>query len=251
MKRYTYIVASVLLVAGGCGYILKDDNTVGSTHTIMPSNDEDEAVADMELLDIEERMEAMGLVNIHDIDPTITVDLRYSTENNFLGEDVYGDLNNCYLQPEVAEKLMLAQLLLRVKYPAYSLIVFDGVRPRSIQYKMWNHANLPAGEKTLYLSNPANGSVHMYGAAVDVGIVDETGTELDMGTEFDFFGELAWPQKEDEMLAQGRLTEEHIKHRELLRYCMVGAGFRALPTEWWHFNSVSRSVAQIIYPAIE
>lgn len=251
MKYRNYIVIASLLVLVGCGLIFQDDSVADSGHTIMPVPDQTIPTAVPELLDIEERLESMGLVNIQEVDPTIQVDLRYSSANNFIGEDVYGDLNNCYLQPEVAEKLMLAQLLLRAKYPSYSIIVFDGVRPRSIQKRMWEVVDLPADEKIKYLSNPVNGSVHQYGAAVDVSLVDEKGNELDMGTEFDYFGELAYPSKEDEMLAQGLLTEEHISNRQLLRYCMIGAGFRNLPTEWWHFNSVSRSVAQTLYSPVE
>src|SRR5438105_2830549 len=73
-----------------------------------------------------------GLTDVQSIDSTIIVDLKYSTCDNFLGLDVYGDLNRCYLQPDVAEKLKTCQKELRSRFPFYSLIIFDAVRPRSI-----------------------------------------------------------------------------------------------------------------------
>lgn len=200
---------------------------------------------------IELEMEELGLVDITTLDSTIRVDLRYSTINNFTGKDMYGDLNRCYLQKEVAEKLVNAQADLRRQYPYYSLLVFDGARPVSIQQLMWDSVELPPGERQKYLSNPANRSLHNYGAAVDVTIIDEKGNELDMGTPYDFFGELAHPRKEAEYFEQGVLSEKQLANREILRSAMKSAGFSRIETEWWHFNSTSRLRAAEIYPVIE
>lgn len=193
--------------------------------------------------DIEAHLIKMGLVNIQELEPSIKVDLRYSSSNNFMKTDVYGDWENAYLQPDVAEKLVLAQMLLKSKFLHYSLLVLDAARPMSVQYKMWKMLDMPASEKIKYLSNPLNGSLHNYGAAVDLTIVNEMGEELDMGTEYDFFGEEAHPAKEMQMLLEGKLTEEQINNRKLLREVMLKAGFSQLPTEWWHFNSCSRPEA--------
>lgn len=200
---------------------------------------------------LEQRLIAAGLVNVQQIDSTIAVDLRYSTEDNFLGEDVYGDFDKCYLQPDVAEKLILAQSFLKSKIPAYRLVIFDAVRPRSIQQRMWDMLDVPIGERIKYVSNPKLGSLHNFGAAVDVSILDESGEELDMGTPFDHFGELAFPTKEKQMLEEGKLTEEQIANRKLLREVMQKAGFFNIQTEWWHFNSCYRKEAKTKYSIVE
>lgn len=192
-----------------------------------------------------------GLVNIRQLDSSICVDLKYSTEDNFLGEDVYGDLNDCYLQPEVAQKLLLAQGFLKEEFPGFNLLVFDGVRPRSIQWKMWESLEMADKEKIKYVSNPRFGSLHNFGAAVDVSVVDESGTELDMGTAFDCFGELAYPVKEDEFKKNGKLSEKQIENRKFLRKIMYRAGFFNIQTEWWHFNSCYRKEAIKKYKLIE
>ncbi|MDP1747461.1 MAG: M15 family metallopeptidase [Bacteroidota bacterium] len=192
-----------------------------------------------------------GCVDIKVIDSSIVVDLKYSTSDNFLGFDVYGDFNTCYLQIEVAEKLRLAQLFLKSQFPFYNLIVYDGARPRSVQYKMWNTLDIPYQERSKYLSNPAGGSLHNFGAAVDLSIINENGYELDMGTEYDFFGELAYPREEERMIQEGKLTHKQLLNRELLRSVMEQAGFSGITTEWWHFNSCCRKVAYSKYPIIE
>jgi zinc D-Ala-D-Ala dipeptidase len=200
---------------------------------------------------IELKMEALGLVDILSLDSTLIVDLRYSSINNFTGKDMYGELNRCYLQKDVALKLVDAQKKLRAQYPYYSLLVFDGARPVSIQQYMWDSVALPPGDRQKYLSNPANRSLHNYGAAVDLTIIDDDGRELDMGTPYDFFGELAHPRAEGEFFAAGQLTETQLANRELLRSVMRAAGFSPIDTEWWHFNSTSRAKAAEVYPVIE
>lgn len=199
---------------------------------------------------LEKSMIAAGLVNIQDIDSTIMVNLKYSSADNFLSSDVYGDLEDCYLQKDVAEKLALAQLLLKSKYPYYSLIVYDGARPRSVQQIMWNMLKMPPGEKTRYLSPPGSGSLHNYGAAVDISIADENGKELDMGTKFDYFGELAYPAMEEQMSIQGKLSFQQLSNRKLLRSVMQQSGFFNIETEWWHFNSCRLNVAAEKYQII-
>ncbi|MBA3901759.1 MAG: M15 family metallopeptidase [Bacteroidetes bacterium] len=191
-----------------------------------------------------------GLIDIHSLDSTIIVDLKYSGTDNFMQADVYGNWQKGFLQPDVAEKLVIAQHLLKSKFPEYSLIVFDAVRPVSVQQKMWDMLDMPINEKTKYVSNPKNGSLHNFGAAIDVSIVNEFKEELDMGTPFDFFGELAYPVKEKEMLEKGKLSQEQINNRKLLREVMQKAGFFNIQTEWWHFNSCTRSQAREKYELI-
>ena len=192
-----------------------------------------------------------GLVDVKTIDSSIVVDLRYSTCNNFLGMDMYGDFNKCYLQPDVAQKLKCSQETLKSKFPFYNLIIYDAVRARSIQRKMWDTIDVPYSERSKYVSNPNNGSLHNFGAAVDVSIIDEHGIELDMGTPYDYFGELAYPREEERMLEEGKLTHIQLLNRKLLRDVMESANFMGITTEWWHFNSCFRTEAYEKYKIIE
>ena len=192
-----------------------------------------------------------GLIDIKTIDTSIVVDLRYSTNNNFLGLDMYGDFNNCYLQPDVAEKLKCSQEILKSRFPFYNLIIFDAVRARSIQRKMWDTIDVPYCERSKYVSNPNNGSLHNFGAAVDVSIIDAHGIELDIGTAYDYFGELAYPREEERMIEEGKLTHIQLLNRKLLREVMESGGFMGITTEWWHFNSCYRKEAYEKYKIIE
>jgi len=256
MKMLCFVCIGFLFTLSGCSNdakpnaVRKYDSVLScSFSTPLDSVVPSDTLA--EKSEIEMEMEMLGLVDVLSLDSTLKVDLRYSTLNNFTGKDMYGDLNRCYLQKDVADKLVTAQAELKKQYPYYSLIVFDGARPVSIQQLMWDSVNLSPLDRQKYLSNPANRSLHNYGAAVDVSIIDESGTELDMGTPYDYFGELAHPRKETEYFEAGELTQTQLSNRELLRTVMRAAGFSRIETEWWHFNSTSRVHAAEIYPVIE
>ncbi len=176
-----------------------------------------------------------GLVDLQEFIPGILVDLKYSTTDNFVNVDLYGTLEKAYLRPEAAEKLKKAQALLQEAHPEYTLLVYDGARPHRVQYEMWEVLDVP--NKLNYLSPPEKGSVHNYGCAVDLTVADKDGNALDMGTEFDFFGPLAQPKLEPQMLASGELSQEQYENRLILRKAMTGAGFYNIRTEWWHFNA--------------
>lgn len=196
-------------------------------------------------------MVAAGLVDVQSLDTTIRVDLKYSTEDNFLGFDVYGALNTCYLQPDVAEKLVMASAYLHEEHPGYALLVYDGARPRSIQQRMWDTVKTMPVRQATYVSNPIAGSLHNFGAAVDLTICDSLGQPLDMGTPYDYFGDRAHTDNEAYLLGIGELTQEHLNNRKLLRRIMRKAGFFGIQTEWWHFNSCTREAAAVKYIIIE
>lgn len=182
-----------------------------------------------------------GLVDIQEFIPGILVELMYSTEDNFVETDVYGDLTKCFLRPEAAEKLKLAQTSLQEEYPELTLLVYDGTRPHRVQAHMWEVLDVPF--KRNYLAPPWEGSIHNYGCAVDLTVANLEGEPLDMGTPFDFFGKLAQPQLEKRLLASGELTEAQHENRLILRKTMKAAGFYDIRTEWWHFNAFpSRTV---------
>ncbi|NQV14663.1 M15 family metallopeptidase [bacterium] len=198
---------------------------------------------------LEEQLLAQGLVNIQKLSPGILVELKYSTTDNFLGADTYGDLVNCYLQPKVAIMLGQAHALLKKAHPELTLLVYDGARPRSIQRKMW--ALVVNTDTQDYVANPDRGSVHNFGSAVDLTIASNAGQALDMGTSFDYFGDLAQPKYEEKFLKAGKLTPQQIKNRKLLREVMTRAGFQAISIEWWHFNAVPMKIARTQYSIIE
>ncbi len=193
-----------------------------------------------------------NLINIQDIDPTIFVKLKYSTTDNFMNTDVYGDLETCYLRKIPAQMLFEAHTFLKEKHPYMRFLVYDGLRPRSIQWKLWNRLdNVPVSKRTQFVANPETGSIHNFGAAVDLTLADTLGNPLDMGTKYDFFGDLAFPVLEDSLFAVGKLASEQVTNRRILRDAMQEAGFSPINTEWWHFNAFPYKVIRIKYTIIE
>jgi len=197
-------------------------------------------------------LDGLGLVNVQDVDSTIVVDLKYATTDNFMNKDVYGCLRRCYLQPDVAQRIKDSQAFLKSIDSTLSLKIFDGLRPRSVQQYMWDILDMPMEEKTNFVSNPKNGSLHNFGAAVDITLIKiASGEELDMGTPYDYIGINAWPTKEPMLLAEGVLSQEQVDNRKLLRKVMKHSSFINIQTEWWHFNACSRVKAYEIYTIIE
>ena len=194
-------------------------------------------------------MEKMGLVDVRTLDLNIRVVLPYSSSDNFTGQVLYESSQYAYLQPDVAAMLAKASKLLREKYPKYRLLVLDAARPLSVQQKMWDAVK--GTPNNIYVANPRKTGLHNYGAAVDVTITNDLGIALDMGTSFDFFGQEAQPAKEKEMLKLGKLTQEHLDNRQILRSVMNQAGFITYQREWWHFNACSLAEAKTRYKVIE
>jgi zinc D-Ala-D-Ala dipeptidase len=202
---------------------------------------------------IEQKMVERGLVDIQKVDQSILVVLKYSTTDNFIGRDVYGELTRAYLQPEMAKRLAKANALLKQQKPGYKLLVYDAARPNSAQYDLWNaldQLKIPARSKTQYVADPKIGSNHNFGCAIDLTVADEKGIPLDMGTKFDYFGPLAYPRSEQEMLKKGKLTARQVENRQLLRKVMTQAGFKVNTTEWWHFDGMSKAQARAKYGMI-
>ena len=204
--------------------------------------------------EIEQRMIAQGLVDIQKSDPAIMVDLKYSTRDNFIGKDVYGDLTRAYLQPEMAKRLIQAHKLLQKSNPGYRFLIYDAARPNSVQYALWDALDalkIPERSKAQYVADPKTGSNHNFGCAVDLTVVDAKGIPLDMGTKFDYFGPLAYPRSEQEMLRLGKLTSRQISNRKILRAAMTQAGFKQNTTEWWHYDGMSKAAARAKYGMIK
>lgn len=207
------------------------------------------ACAQTPLSPAEQELLRRGLVDIQQVDPSILVHLAYSTTNNFLGRDVYGDLNRAYLQPEAAARLSQAQKLLSSKKPGYRLLVYDALRPRRVQWLMWDLVR--GTDSQAYVADPSRGSIHNYGCAVDLTVTDSEGVPLDMGTPFDYFGPEAQPRHEQTYLDAGRLSPQQVSNRLLLRQVMLDAGFLMIQNEWWHFNAFSNQEVKSRYTIIE
>ena len=194
-------------------------------------------------------MDSLGLVNVTDLDSSLVVKLMYTQADNFTGEVLYDNLTEAYLHPDAAYALIEAQKALKQLHPSYSLIIYDAARPMSVQKKMWNVVK--GTSKYKYVSNPnRGGGLHNYGLAVDISIQDSLGQPLPMGTQVDHLGVEAHITDENELVHSGKMSETERQNRILLRKVMKEAGFRALPSEWWHFNFCSRNVARQKYKLI-
>jgi D-alanyl-D-alanine dipeptidase len=164
----------------------------------------------------------------------IEVDLRYASDDNFVGHPVYQGLDCRWLRREAAEALETAAAWLARERPGYRLLVLDALRPQRVQQRLWDE--LAGTPLTMYLANPEVGSIHSYGRAVDLTLLGPDGREVDMGTGFDEMTIASHPDHEVELMAQGALRPEHLVERGWLRAAMREGGFSGIPTEWWHFD---------------
>lgn len=191
------------------------------------------------------------LVNIRSLDTTIEVKLRYADTNNFLKRNFYDGLRQAYFTCETAIQICAAQYYLKKIEPKYSLVILDASRPQHIQQLMWDSLKIPPLKKLNYLSHPEETSLHNYGCAVDLTIIDtSTGEFLDMGTDYDAFEKMSEPVYEFHFLKTGRLSHEAWENRKLLRKVMKRAKMNPINSEWWHFSSMSRSEAEKKYQLI-
>lgn len=200
--------------------------------------------------ELEKIFKDYGLVDVNTLDSTIMIDLRYAGTQNFLGKNMYGEIKHAYLQKDVALKLVKASQWIREYQSDLRLVVLDAARPLSIQQLMWTDILLPNGNKEKFVSSPQIGSLHNYGAAVDVTLYQLSKGYLDMGTSFDSFSDTAYTVNEDYLLKSGKLHQQQYQNRKFLRKAMTTAGFSPIETEWWHFNSCSRNYAKTHYPLI-
>lgn len=161
-------------------------------------------------------------VDLEQIDPTIVLDIRYATINNFMDKQVYS-LPKCFLRSKVAEKISLIQSKLTTH--GLGLKIYDGYRPWSVTNFFWNLCPDPR-----YCADPLVGSRHNRGAAVDVTLIDlSTGKELPMPSEFDDLTSRSHRDFRD-------CSEEMLDNRARLEEAFLEYQFIPLPTEWWHFD---------------
>ena len=166
----------------------------------------------------------------------------YARSDNFTGKLLYNDLREAYLHKDAIAPLLKAQRLLHEVHPDYNLIIFDAARPMHVQQQMWDVVK--GTRQQIYVSNPARGGgLHNYGLAVDISIVNTQGDTIPMGTKVDHLGREAHTD-------YTAISPEALQNRRLLIHVMREASFRSLPTEWWHFNLVSRNEARQKYKVI-
>ncbi|MDP1800179.1 MAG: M15 family metallopeptidase, partial [Bacteroidota bacterium] len=201
---------------------------------------------------LEHLFKGYDLIDVQSLDSSIKVDLKYASTDNFLKLNVYDGLRKAYFPCEVAIRIYNAQYYLKQINPNYSLIIFDAARPLHVQQMMWDSLDMPPDIKYAYLSPPFSISLHNYGCAVDLSIIDlKTNKLLEMGTDFDHFGKLSQPVYEWQYLKTGELTQEAFENRKLLRKVMQLANFFPITSEWWHFNFCNKEFAAVKFKLIQ
>jgi len=161
------------------------------------------------------------LVDVRTAVPGIVLDMRYATPHNFLGRALYPK-PAAFLRRSAAARLARAEAALEKR--GRRLIVYDAYRPLSVQRELW-----AAKPDRRYVADPARGSNHNRGGAVDVGLADGDGKPLEMPSDFDAFGPRAWHG------AKGVPAKAAANAAEL-KAAMEAAGFKPLPEEWWHYE---------------
>lgn len=178
----------------------------------------------------------------------VRVDLRYAGTNNFANRLLYRDLDCAWLRREAAEGLELAAAWLMTRRPGWRLVVLDALRPQRVQEAIW--ADVAGTPAELYFANPRAGSVHSYGMAVDVTLIDPDGNEVDMGSGFDEMSPKSHPALQAEHLALGILRADHVAERGWLHAAMSRGGFHGISTEWWHFDHGDRDQVRRQMPRV-
>jgi D-alanyl-D-alanine dipeptidase len=169
----------------------------------------------------------------------IAVDLRYAGPDNFIGRDLYAPFDCAWLHRDAAAALERVVAWLAREHPGCTPLVLDALRPQRVQQQLWDA--LAGTELRLYLADPARGSIHSFGMALDITLLDAAGKELDMGTGFDDMTPLSHPALEEGFLRSGALGADQVANRRLLRTAMTQAGFVGIDTEWWHFDCGDRN----------
>ena len=202
------------------------------------------------------KMQEYNLVDVTTLEggENILVELKYSSTDNFVGEDMYGELNRAYLEISFAQRVVQAAQYLERHHPNYRLLIYDAARPISVQRYM--RSVVDGTEFESFVADGSKGGRHNYGVAVDLTIATANGTPLDMGAPFDDFSDIAavkgTPDNSDpttrtlavyrayaeEQVRKGTLTKEAANNRLLLIEVMASADLVPYRREWWHFEEL-------------
>lgn len=166
----------------------------------------------------------LELVDIKKAIPSVVLDIRYATKNNFMSQVMYKQAR-AFARKPVVEKLKLIQAALKKK--GYGLKIYDAYRPYAVTVSFYEKAS----DKN-FVANPSKGSKHNRGCAVDLSIIDlKTGKDMPMPTPYDSFEAAAAPHYTD-------LPVQIIKNRDFLINTMQANGFKVIYNEWWHFDFI-------------
>ena len=168
----------------------------------------------------------------------VRVDLRYAGADNFAGRVLYGGMDCAWLRREAALGLEAAARWLAARRPGWTILVLDALRPQRVQEAIWR--DVEGTPLQHYFAHPGRGSIHSWGMAVDVTLLDPAGREADMGSGFDEMTTASHPALHDELLASGRLSAAQVKIRGWLADAMAHGGFHGIANEWWHFDHGDR-----------
>lgn len=167
---------------------------------------------------------ATDLVELVKLDPTIKLEIRYATSNNLFGTPFYTEAR-AFLQRPAAEAVARANAALRPR--GYGLLVHDGYRPWYVTRMFWDAS---PDDKRIFVADPAQGSRHNRGAAVDLTLYDlKTGLPVDMVSTYDETSSRAYPNYPGG-------TSRQRWYRALLRQAMEAERFSVYDAEWWHFD---------------
>ena len=176
----------------------------------------------------------------------LRMDLRYGTFNNVTGHDLYCGVQRAFIHKDALPKLKRAIKIMEREMPGATLVIFDASRPLYAQSAL--KRTVAGTPYSNFVSSGVTGGLHNYGLALDLSITDSEGNLLDMGTDFDSFERCAGEVGEADALQSGRLTEQQVSNRKILRSIMTRAGFVPLGSEWWHFNAYTRAYTKEHYP---
>lgn len=202
------------------------------------------------------KMKEYNLVDIKTLEGAedIIVMLKYSTTDNFVGKDMYGDLESAYFTPDFAKKVIKAQQILQKYNPDYTLLIYDAARPISVQRHM--RSLVEGTELQDFVADGTKGGRHNYGVAVDLTITTHVGEPLDMGAGFDEFSEAAavkgtsdtndsanrnltvYTKYVNGLVKRGLISVEAAENRLLLIKVMLEAGLYPYRREWWHYEEL-------------
>lgn len=175
-------------------------------------------------------------------------DLRYAGTDNFAGRVLYVGLDCAWIRREAAAGLEAAAAWLAGARPGHLLLVLDALRPQRVQEAIW--ADVAGTPMQDYFADPAKGSIHSFGMAVDVTLVGPDGREADMGSGYDEMSLRSHPMLDAEHLALGVLSAAQVTERGWLHAAMARGGFRAIATEWWHFDHGDRDLVRRDWPLV-
>lgn len=216
-----FILALALAVAYSVGcqstsVAVKGDSQIEPEATVSPLPTESPTP--------EQEIKEAGLVELTRLDSSIKLDIRYATTNNFVGRVIYKEAR-AFMQRPAADALV--RIHRKLKEQGFGLVIYDGYRPLSATRIFWE---VTPPNKKQFVANPATGSRHNRGCAVDLSLFDlKTGENVDMPTEYDDFSARA-------AIDYAGATETQKKNRAILRSSMEADGFKVLSNEWWHFD---------------